>query len=361
MLNKFGKAFKSKVKTRLRRDQTPPVDGLPQGIDFDTLAGICSSQFGESLLGTSFVHLSSWKQHGEYRLYLETKSGRLLQLIYKEAILDDHYIPALSRLHFVPGPSECAIYRSGSSGLMQYLPRVYLCDELIHNKHYRYVFEDLEPDYREPASKDDFYLLARQLRQIHISMREWLEYGGEDELIRYEGISLDSLQEFIKASVMSYTAANDSEYARQVQLSWKRMARLLNRKDLFDFIPMRPIHGDFNITNIHIHKENREDIKLVDWEWAGIGIPHADLASLLKSAPPHVEEEALEIFIQHIKGWTMDEQKRLYWLCKLERGLLDAAFLSVQQSGTTNQTRINYSKHIENALQSALRAFEHIG
>jgi hypothetical protein len=361
MLNKFGKRIKSKVKTKLRRNEVTPINGLPAGLDFETVSKICATNFGEFLQGTSYVHVSGWPQADIYRLHLATKSERVLQLIYKEVMFDEQHIPVLSNIKIVPGPPECAIFRSGSSQLLRYLPAVYLCDELTPRKHYRYIFEDLDSDYREPTSKDDLYLLTRQLPKIHLAFREWLESGGEDELIRYEGAFLESLHEFILGTIDTYVQTRGSEAVKKIQSSWKRITQLLNRKNFFEFIPMRPVHGDFNMANIRIHKENMDDIKLINWDWAGIGIPHADLAALLKSAPKHVEEEALDMFIRHIKGWTSEDQIMLYWSCKLERSLFDAAILIAEEVDEPGRGGIDNRKRIEHALECALDAYQNLG
>jgi thiamine kinase-like enzyme len=360
MLNKIGKAFRSKVKTKLRRGDATPADGLPKGINFETVSRICSTNFGETLQRTTYVPASGRLTAGEYRLFLETRSERLLTLIYKEVIIEEGHFPSLPGILIAPGPPECAIYRSGSSRLLHYLPAVYLCDEIIPRKHYHYILEDLEQDYREPASKDDFYLMTRQLPKIHLALREWLESGGEDELIRYEGAHLESLHEFSRAAVDAYLESRESETADRIRSSWKRIMQLLDRKNFFEFVPMRPIHGDFIPENIRIHRENTDDIKLINWEWAGIGIPHADLASLLKDAPRQIEEDALDGFVQHIKGWTTGDQIKLYWSCKLERGLFDAALLAAQHEAQAEGGGIDYRADIESALQRAMHAYEQL-
>jgi hypothetical protein len=360
MLNRFGKAIKSKVKTKLGRGELTPVEGLPPGIDFETVSRICQHNFGEFVRRTSYLHISGWLQAGKYRLFLETRSTRLLQLVFKEVIVDEEHIPPLSTIRIVPGPSECAIYRSGSSQLLRYLPAVYLCDEITPQKHYRYILEDLQLDYRKPSTKDDIYLISRQLPKIHLAMKEWLESGGEDELIRYEGTFAESLHKFMIETIDALPNKKNSEILKRIQFSWKRIMQMLDRKNFVEFIPMRPVHGDFNTTNIRIHNKNADEIKLIDWEWAGIGVPHTDLASLLMSAPRQVEEEAMHNFFRHIKGWTLEDQIKLYWSCKLERGLLDAAFLSAHENAASGVTSIDYRKSIEYALKLATEALDNL-
>jgi thiamine kinase-like enzyme len=78
-------------------------------------------------------------------------------------------------------------------------------------------------------------------------------------------------------------------------------------------------------------------VKVVDWEWAGIGVPHADLASLLKCVSPDDERMALETFSRGSGQLSAEEHLRLFRWCQLERRLLDAGFIARQQTMSTRQ------------------------
>jgi aminoglycoside phosphotransferase (APT) family kinase protein len=90
------------------------------------------------------------------------------------------------------------------------------------------------------------------------------------------------------ASVHQYLAAAQ-EYAERAQR--RRFASLLEEvrrrlsEPLPDYRAAALIHGDVSIANTLVE---REQIRLVDWEYAGVGDPCADLASLTTS-PAHLD------------------------------------------------------------------------
>jgi thiamine kinase-like enzyme len=86
-----------------------------------------------------------------------------------------------------------------------------------------------------------------------------------------------------------------------------------------------------------VHAQDRTRVKVVDWEWAGIGVPHADLASLLKRVSPDDERGALEIFSRGYSQLGAEDHLRLFRWCQLERRLLDAGFIARQQMASTRQ------------------------
>ena len=120
------------------------------------------------------------------------------------------------------------------------------------------------------------------------------------------------------------------------------------------------IHGDYNPSNVLYHVQRPEQIKLLDWEWAGVGVPHADLVSLMKGARPDVEERALRIFADHDRGLGLAEHRRLYDWCKLERGLLDGAFMAAQFLRLPPTTGFNFSGHIEASMRRVLIALQQL-
>jgi thiamine kinase-like enzyme len=119
-----------------------------------------------------------------------------------------------------------------------------------------------------------------------------------------------------------------------------------------------PIHGDFNTSNVHISKNGLNNIKLVDWEWAGLGLPLMDLASLLKRTKPEVEKQGLAIYSKHDFSLSPSTLKRFYYWCKLERGILDASFIAVQLLDSQTTTTFSLEKFVEESLQQVLTAFQ---
>jgi thiamine kinase-like enzyme len=72
-------------------------------------------------------------------------------------------------------------------------------------------------------------------------------------------------------------------------------------------------------------------LKVVDWEWAGVGLPHADLAALVKSVRREAHPALLQVFAEKDRGLEAEQHWRLFHWCQLERRLLNATFLAKQQ------------------------------
>ncbi|HEX2475569.1 MAG TPA: phosphotransferase, partial [Lacipirellulaceae bacterium] len=131
-------------------------------------------------------------------------------------------------------------------------------------------------------------------------------------------------------------------------------------------LPQQLIHGDANNSNVYLHKTLPSRLVLVDWEWAGFGDPFLDLASLLKGVDATTERRCRRLFA----GSSSDIPRRnaldgpdgvaLYLLNQLERGILDASYLSAHLSGSTHNTKFDVSRAIMNSLGRVQDAFRRL-
>jgi hypothetical protein len=81
----------------------PLQDGLPAGLGFATVDGVCRSRLGEPLESCKHQHLSSWKPQGAFRLFLQTASGLKHTLTYKQRVVSSESNPILDRIPVTPG------------------------------------------------------------------------------------------------------------------------------------------------------------------------------------------------------------------------------------------------------------------
>lgn len=356
----------SRILSRLERHRPPArLPGLPEGLEFETLAEVCNRHFGELPESISHTHLSSWKLAGTFRLFLTSKAGRAQTLIYKSAVYYLNHIPAIARLPVVPGQPEFLVYRAASNGvtddsLLHYLPKVYLCEEVNPGWYYRYLLEDLGSDYRKPASPEDKVKIAAALPELQRAMRASLPEIEQKPFLRFDYAFTLALQEYVCNYLETYLRLNHDRIISSVNQRWTAILSLHRRKEFHDMHELLPVHGDLNTTNIHIHHQQACQFKFVDWEWAGVGLPHADLASLLKRASPDTERRALEVFAQTNRALSLAEHLRLYEWCRLERGLLDAAFLAVQRMESPVQPQMDMSAHVRSALERVLSAYHEL-
>jgi hypothetical protein len=267
-----------------------------------------------------------------------------------------------------PGPPEYLIYSQPTASLAPFLPRVYLAEEVSPQTHYRYLLEDLAPAYERIRDHQSLIHSAALLPDLHAALQEWSAETGGDGLITY-GIEFSrSLQVYARNSLQAFHQHVQHSAIDAVLDSWTDIQRLHLLPEFFQDQPGALIHGDTNFTNIHLHKQDPGCFKVVDWEWAGVATPYADLASLLKGTPEEVEKTAFESFSRApiraaaLTQSVMDNQSnyRLYLWCKMERGLIDAAFLASQYLSTDYTTKFNLQNAVFHALSRVHSAYQQL-
>ncbi|MEQ9619028.1 MAG: aminoglycoside phosphotransferase family protein [Deltaproteobacteria bacterium] len=330
------------------------IKGTPEGLGFDELDELCKSGVGNPLQSVSYCALSGWKKSGAFRLLLQTEAGDKWSIIYKNALYRQDIIPALNSFPINPGPPEYRIYSRAEGGITKYLPKIYMCREVISGLHYKYLMEDLNKHYRPARNKKDILYIASELAELYDKIGECNYSLSENLFIIYDRDLSSRLKTYIIEGLERYTGATKTSAVSTLCDNWEGISSLYDEK--YEYSGLNTIiHGDSNLANILVHKQNDGTIKFIDWEWAGIGLPHQDLASLLKRARPEVEEAALEIFSKNDRSLSAGEHQRLYEVCQLERGLIDCAFLANQVAGSADKTKIDIKGYIED---SALRAVE---
>lgn len=348
----------------------PPVydPGLPLGIEPGELDEICREHFNEHAREFSYQHLSGWKSAGAYRVRINTARGNIVSLIYKDSLYAPELIPALVDLPVIPGPPEYVIFSQPDGALAPYLPRVYLAEEIEPKAHYRYVLEDLKENYSIVYGLEDILRLTSLLPKFHQALDEWSTNVHPQGLLNYGKEFSLAMQEYARINLVNYSQQSDDSTLKAVLERWPQIAEMHLKPDFFALQPSRPIHGDTNYTNIHIHKHDPQQFKIVDWEWAGFGSPYADLASLLKSAPKDIEKLGFNRFTGTRKepnpclnhDLTEEESHRLYLWCQLERGMLDAGFLAAQCLKSNNHTAFSLPRAVTVSLQRLLTVYQQL-
>lgn len=340
-----------------------PIEGLPDGITFDLVNKLSNDHLNDTLLKISYNHISAWKNTGAYRLFLETKKGTKWSLIYKQSIYSLEEIPALSNLPVTPGISEYAIYNNLEDKFQKYLPKIYFCCESIPNQKYQYLLEDLRGKYHPIYPKDSQFILevVKKLPRFYCIINNYSFRIPQSSFLKYNYNFSIQLQTYLVESLEEYIKVTGDRIVSQFFRQWNLIEKVHLRQEFYDLQIPCFIHGDFNFSNIMIDRNNPSRFKLIDWEWAGWGDNHADLASLLQLVSPDLEEEALKIFSQKNKSLSWKNHKRLYEWCQLERGLLNAAFCAKQFIQSQNGiTKLNLPRFIEISLYRAMRAYKNL-
>jgi hypothetical protein len=331
--------------------------GYPDGLTEGTLQQVCSEHFGSTIKKVEHLHLSGWKSAGAYRLIIRLQNGKEVFIIFKDAVYDFAQIPALENLPARPGPPEFTIYRHANEIIAPFLPKVYCAEELVPGTHYRYLLEDLGPNYHVVKRAGDIEKAIATLPRLYKSLNRWGSEVEPQNLLHYNKSFLETLYAYSKTNLDLYSQYNEYEVLVEVLKHWPEIMTLHQQVLNGEQYPKSIIHGDLNYTNIHQANRNGNDFKLVDWEWAGIGYPHADLVSLLKGQPEPLEVDLFRKYTRQEDDLSYQEHRRLYIYCMLERGLLDAGFLTGQAIRSQEESRFSFPNAIRKALEGILSSY----
>lgn len=336
-----------------------PIQGIPNGLDRDILDRLCLEQLKEPLIEVSYTHLSSWKDEGTYRLSLKTEN-RTWRVIYKNSSYSLEHIAGLDGFNINFGASEFSIYQQGKKQLADYIPDVYLCTEIVPNKHYQYLLEDLGNQYRRiyPNDANAMLKVVVELCQLNTIVSQLEPDRCLPNILNYDQNFAMTLQTYAQNMLEKYVQTTGDIKTWNLLRLWPKICKILSSKEVWASRRVSLIHGDLNFSNVLLSQDSKT-IKVVDWEWAGWGTPHTDLAFFLQLVSPTVEEQALTLFAHHHQEMTYAAHKRLYSWCKLEREILNASFCAVEfMRLSTHLGKINLPRFVEISIARALKAYK---
>jgi Phosphotransferase enzyme family len=333
------------------------VEGLPPGVPLEPLEALCRQHLGDGYRHAAHRHLSSWKPRGTYRLELTAEAGARWRVIFKDESCSIAAIPALRALPITPGPPEFAVYQGQQPALARFLPDLYWSREVERGVHFQYFIEDLGGAFeRLTTDAPDLTLAVNLLLQLQAALRETFNHGGHRYLAVYDRQYSEDLLDYARRSLEACRAGRPGSAIDDLCRSWQRVVDVHQREEFYQHRLAVPIHGDYRRSNLHVRTRDRKQVKVVGWEWAGIGVPHADLASLLQGVDPAAERAALELFARAHGELDAEEHLRLFRWCQLERRLLDAGFLARQQIAAGQLPGVDHL--VADAAQDVLRSTE---
>lgn len=317
------------------------------------LGDMCSRRWDSALVSTWQAPISSWKGSSAVFLWLETVDGKTRRVILKATRHSEGQRRASETFPVVPGPPELWAYQRAGAQLDAFLPDCLLATSL--GDTFVYVLEDLTREYGKPPRAGGWETGFRLLHPLHEAMAEAVEAHGSEPLLIYDRAFGERLMGYAEEGIEAFRHDTHSAPADELLTVWKtlRAAYLSPEFDLPEL--HRPVHGDYNTGNLFVARTGRGALKVVDWEWAGIGLPHMDLASYLRQAPDDVVRWALEVFSAQNPGLTALEHERALWRCVLERSVWDASLLASQSKAEPERAG-RLGPGIDRALQTAIAA-----
>lgn len=308
-----------------------PTQGLPPGLEIETVDALCRQRGIGKLRQCTHVHLSGWKTLGTYRLEILTDSGAKWSLIFKNECYRPELIPAIEGLPVLPGPPEALIYKAGTTVLSSFLPKLIWFHELEPRQHFQYMLEDLAKSHvrlKMRQERTDYIPIVHALIEIHKQLNHAFDGRIPDGFIHYDRNYSENLLKYALNSLSKYKSRTGDGTVEALLNRWQDIESVHQRDEFYDNTQHHLIHGDFNGSNIYVDRANEAQVKVVDWEWAGVGVPHADLVTLLKSKSTDEQLTLLEVFINEDKRLDLEQHRRIFYWCFLERRLLDAAYLA---------------------------------
>lgn len=315
------------------RQRAQRCESLPSGLDFEILDALCREHGRGGVKRCAHLRLSGWKPRGAYRLEVLTESGTSWRLIFK----DEYYgsqlelIPALEGLPATPGPPEALVYRMRGPSLSAILPQLFWFREIEPGRHFQYLLEDLAETHLELRPEARPEVKARGLVRMHQALGETFAVGMPHALIRYDRGYSERLLDWAATSLAAYQALTGDATVAALMPRWGEVTALHQRDEFHEDSLRSPIHGDFVMRNLLAHRDDDSQLKVLDWEWAGIGLPHADLAALAMSMPREERAGLVQAYVAENRRLEAEQHRRLFHWCRLQRALLDAARLAREQ------------------------------
>jgi len=322
------------VRRAAGRWRRRPRRGLPPGLGWGAFERAARQVSERSVRSVRHVGLRTWKRAGTYTITFRLSDGAERSLVYKRASYSLDEIPANRDLPVRQGPPEYRIAGLEDGPLTRFLPRTYWRRSRPDERSFEYLFEDLAREHEQLVShqrRAPISSVGEPLAAMHRALREQFPGRGEPAFIDFTGDYSRRLWEYALAALSACGAATVEP----------AVERLLERRDEVAAVfldpsfevdrPTQAIHGDCNGTNLWVRPgDGATTLKAVDWEWAGYGLPHADLISILKWRPAQDKRELLARYCA--AAGRSDVEGEMRWLrrANMERALLDAGFLARQ-------------------------------
>jgi thiamine kinase-like enzyme len=192
------------------------------------------------------------------------------------------------------------------------------------------MLEDLSIEYFKPPRVVGWLAGLRGVAGIHTELGHAADRHGTSDLLRYDSRFREGLMEFGHRAISRFHLSTGERAASHLIDQWADLQRAYLSPRFEVTEPIRPIHGDLNTGNVFVSREPGRSLKAVDWEWAGIGLPHVDYASFVKRAPTAVFDSAVQELVTSYPDLPKVEHETLLRHGLLERCVWDAALLAEQ-------------------------------
>jgi hypothetical protein len=313
-------------RVKLSRSRRP---GAPPPADDEIIRDLGNLLLFGPIQRISHTPIGGYKKGTAYRVYLAGLGRREASFIMKDVELSVGAYPAIVGFPGRVGLPEQALYRSRDSELAEYLPQLYALRTVEAETHHQYYLEDLNAAYRVGYYGRDDLHAAKAALEVGRVLKSFIERVASFPAIDYGGSFGDRFLGFSHEALERFADRTHDEHVAELLRRWDEIAYtyLANTPAVVD----AAVHGDFRRGNVFHSRRDPSKVKLVDWEFAGVGWVHNDLASALKLSDLRTTELALRHVASVDRSRSPEEHRRLYLRSRLERGLMDAALVGNQR------------------------------
>lgn len=301
--------------------------GIPPTANRAIVEEIVVRELGANLQRAFHAEFSGYKHGTAWLVWLFGGRSRLT-IAFKDVHLADY--PAVEGFPGGrPGLPEAALYSTPTIVLKRSMPELYAITEVIPGERYQYYLADLGRQYRNIMTVSDQFTALDHLSRIGRALAEWAADRQQTALIDY---SAEFPREFLRyayATLSEYCERSGDRGAIDICRDWECVTDL--------YLGATPpsardyVHGDYRDGNLFIHRRTQEDLRAVDWEFAGRGWIHNDVVSLFKRSDQPTVQAALGRLVEMQPAHSPTEHRRLLLRCRLERNLMDAALVAKQR------------------------------
>lgn len=336
--------------------------GPPPGTPWANIAKRLEDILGARIRSVAHRPISGWKSAGAVRLWLQLDDNVWRTLVLKRLDYTMAALPAAQILPFDISQTERIIFAHADRD-QQFIARPLVIlgpDDLQQSSTALVVMEDLAPAWRRPRVHHDYSLVIARLDRIHESMAQVATgHAKELPLIRYDRHLAVPLAELFERNLMAELSSLEDPGVLRLLARWPDIKEILTRLPLPE-VPAAYVHGDFVPAHIFMRWLPTPRLRLIDFEWLGIGPPHADLASLLKRARPSIERIGLRLYSAQHREFSPGEHRVLYEWCQLCRGILDAVYLTLHRKLSSPPREPTVSQYARSSLGRAGLAAERL-
>ena len=337
-------------RQRSRRDR---VGGLPSWVDSDTVHAVGTELLGRTPDTFAFADLSGYKEESAALIWARLANTRQRTFFVKRSFRGSDHYPAIKDFPGAVGPPEEWLYMQDAGRLRPYVPMIYTLIEL-DDVEVHYFLEDISRSngFRSAVVPQDIPRLIHHLLDMQEALREWVTELPDGTATRYDDHFAAKLVDYCFDSLDAFVGVTGDKPTIEFLRRWGEISDAYLGSNPGE--PMDGVHGDYRPEHLFVAPGRGRSMKAVDWEYAGLGWVHNDLASLLKKTNPEVMTSAMRLVAAHDRRFSLDEHLAMLHRFRLERCILDAALVTRQRIAKSEHPWVS-SEHFYRAYDAASR------